>query len=90
MIDWHRSLVGDGVLDVEEGDVIAEDHPRVRVRILDGCAGERRIRQSKIITSQRQTAMLPALFDDRPHASYEFLCCRNSPRFQFSLITGAG
>ena len=43
-----RGLVGDGALDVVDGNVIAEDRPRVRVRLLDGRAGEadeRRIRQ---------------------------------------------
>ncbi len=40
VIDRHRGLVGDGALDVVDGNVIAEDRPRVRVRLLDGRAGE--------------------------------------------------
>ena len=46
--DRPRGLVGDGVLDVVDGNVIAEDRPRARVRLLDGRADEadeRRIRQ---------------------------------------------
>ena len=35
-----RGLVGDGALDVVDGNVIAEDGPRVRVRLLDGRAGQ--------------------------------------------------
>ena len=35
-----RGRVGDGALDVVDADVIAEDRPRVRVRLLDGRAGE--------------------------------------------------
>lgn len=40
VIDRHRGLVGDGALDVVDADVIAEDRPCVRVRLLDGRAGE--------------------------------------------------
>jgi hypothetical protein len=40
VIDRHRGLVGDGALDVVDADVIAKDRPRVRVRLLDGRAGE--------------------------------------------------
>ncbi len=40
VIDRHRGLVGDGALDVVDADVIAEDRPRVRVRLLDGRAGD--------------------------------------------------
>ena len=48
LIDRHRGLVGDGALDVVDGNVIAKERPRLRVRLLDGRAGEadeRRIRQ---------------------------------------------
>ena len=40
VIDRHRGFVGDGALDVVDGNVIAKDRPRVRVRLLDGRAGE--------------------------------------------------
>ena len=40
VIDRHRGLVRHGALDVVDADVIAEDRPRVRVRLLDGRAGE--------------------------------------------------
>lgn len=40
VIDRHRGLVRDGALDVVDGNVIAKDRPRIRVRLLDGRAGE--------------------------------------------------
>jgi hypothetical protein len=40
VIDRHRRLVGHGALDVVDADVIAEDHARIAVRLLDRCAGE--------------------------------------------------
>jgi hypothetical protein len=36
VVDRHRGLVGDGALDVVDADVIAEDRPRVRVRLSMG------------------------------------------------------
>src|SRR5690606_31442713 len=44
VVDRHRGLVGDGALDVVDGDVVAEHRPRVRVRLLDGRAGEADVR----------------------------------------------
>ena len=40
VIDRHRGLVGDGALDVVDGNVTAEYRPLVRVRLLAGRAGE--------------------------------------------------
>ena len=48
LIDRRGGLVGEGALDVVDRNVIAKERPRVRVRLLDGRAGEadeRRIRQ---------------------------------------------
>ena len=39
-IDRHRCRVGDGAMDVADGNTIAEDRPRVPVRFLDRRAGE--------------------------------------------------
>lgn len=38
VVDRYGGLVGVGALDVVDGNVIAEDRPRIRVRLLDGSA----------------------------------------------------
>jgi hypothetical protein len=48
VINRHSGLVGDVALDVVDADVMTEDRPRIRVRLLDvraGKADERRIQQ---------------------------------------------
>ena len=63
--DRPRGLVGDGVLDVGDGNVIAEDRPRVRVRLLDGRANEadeRRIRQGIEAVAGEALGHLACLF----------------------------
>lgn len=40
VIDRHRGLVGARVLNVVDRNEIAEDHPRIRVRLFDGRARE--------------------------------------------------
>ena len=65
VIDRHRGLVGDGALDVVNGNVVAEDRPRVRVRLLDGRAGEadeRRIRQGIAQVAGEAVGHLARLF----------------------------
>ena len=53
----HRSLVGDGALNVIDADVIAKDRPRIGIRLRDGRpskTNERSIRQ-RIAHVARQT-----------------------------------
>ena len=40
VLDRHRGLVGNGALNIVDGNVIAENRPRVRIRLFDGRAGE--------------------------------------------------
>ena len=69
--------VDDGVLNFVDADVIAEDRPRVRVRLLYGCAGEpgeRRIRQGIAQVAAEAVGHLVGLFFTLPPNPYWLRC----------------
>ena len=86
--DLHRGLVGDSALDVVDGNVIAEDRSRVRVRLLDGRAGEadeRRVRQGIAQVAGEAVGHLAVLFVKKLRSKQPFnlVGCAVAHRFCF-------